>query len=67
MMNFAKAKKALEEIRTRHIGRAQNDPKMWDLALALEATIHELDSRLSRIERNQATISQQIERLPSAR
>lgn len=67
MMNFAKAKKALSELRTDSIGRAANDPKMWNLALGIEAAIHELDARLSRIEQNQATLSRQIASIRSER
>lgn len=67
MMNFAKAKKALSELRTDCIGRAQNDPKMWNLSLGVEAAIHELDARLSNIERNQAALSRQIASIASRR
>lgn len=53
MLNFRKAREAFSEIRTRHIRDAANDPKMWDVALGLEALVVELDSRLSDIERRQ--------------
>lgn len=63
MMNFRKSRQALAEIRTMHIGRAQNDPKTWDLALGLEAAVAELEQRLDRIEHNQKAILQQLSRL----
>lgn len=56
MLNFRKAREALSELRTMHIGRAQNDPKMWDLALGIEAMVVELDSRLAGIESRQDEI-----------
>ncbi len=62
MLNFRKAREALNEIRTRHIARPENDPKTWDIALALEAMVVELDQRLSGIERTQAAILQELQR-----
>jgi hypothetical protein len=62
MLNFRKAREAFGEIRTMHIGRAQNDPKMWDVALGLEALVVELDSRLSNIEQTQQAILQELRR-----
>ena len=56
MLNFRKAREALSEIRVQHIGKAVNDPKMWDVALALEAIVVELDSRLAGIESTQQEI-----------
>lgn len=63
MLNFRKARQALSEIRTMHIGSPQNDPKTWDLALGLEAAVVELEQRLDRIEHNQKAILQQLSRL----
>lgn len=60
MLNFRKAREALSEIRVRHIGKAANDPKTWDIALALEAIVVELDSRLSGIESTQQEILRQL-------
>lgn len=56
MLNFRKAHEAFSEIRTMHIGRAENDPKLWDFALGLDALVSELDQRLSGIEQSQAEI-----------
>jgi hypothetical protein len=62
MLNFRKAREALAEIRTMHIGSPENDPKTWDIALALEAIVVELDQRLSGIEQAQQAILQQLRR-----
>jgi hypothetical protein len=62
MLNFHKALEAFRSMKTQ-IGRPQNDPKMWDLALGLEAMTTELDARLSQIERNQEALSRQIAQL----
>lgn len=56
MLNFRKAREAFGEIRKMHIGRAENDPKTWDIALGLESMVVELDSRLSGIEQTQQEI-----------
>lgn len=56
MLNFRKAREALSELRTMHIREPKADPKMWDLALGVEAMVVELDSRLSGIERSQEEI-----------
>jgi aspartate/methionine/tyrosine aminotransferase len=62
MLNFRKAREALAEIRTMHIGKPENDPKTWDIALALEAMVVELDHRPSGIEQAQQAILQQLRR-----
>jgi len=64
MLNFRKAREAAKEIRTLHLGNnAKKDPVAWDLSLAIEALVVELDSRLSGIERDQADILQLLRRL----
>lgn len=59
MMNFRKAKEAFQSMRTQ-IGHPQSDPKMWGLALGLEALANDLDDRLSRIEQQQRAILQKM-------
>lgn len=66
MLNFHKAIEAFRDLK-KQVGRPQNDPKMWDLALGLEAMTTELDARLARIEGNQEALSRQIAQLRSAR
>lgn len=61
-MSFAKAKKALAEIRAHHIS-AHSHPVEWDLSVALEQMCIELDSRLSQIESNQRELAQLVRHL----
>lgn len=64
MLNFRKAQEAASEIRKLHLGNnPAKDPVAWDLALALEAMVVELNARLSQIERGQEEILQQLRRL----
>ena len=61
MLNFRKALEAFRDIKNQ-IGRPINDPKIWDLALGLEAMTVELDQRLANIERTQQQILQELRR-----
>ena len=51
----------LTEIRTNHIRVAANDPKMWDLSLALEEMCSGIQQQLDQIQQNQATIAQMLQ------
>ena len=55
MLTFRKARQSFEEIRS-IVGRAQNDPIAWDMALGLEALTSEMERRLTQIERAQQEI-----------
>ncbi len=60
-MSYQRAKKILTEIRTNHIRVAANDPKMWDLSLALEEMCSGIQQQLDQIQQNQATIAQMLQ------
>jgi hypothetical protein len=60
-MTFTKAKQAMADTRTQHI-TAKTDPVQWNLSLAVQQMIEELDNRLAQIERNQAQILTLLQR-----
>lgn len=62
MPDFQKAREAFQSLKTQ-IGHPQNDPKMWDLALGLDAAVAGIEKSLTTIAQQQQDILRALRQL----